>query len=259
MILEGRVFAPDEGGGGTGSASGGEKGGYLSQLSPDLRSDERVVAFAEKHPKLNDLMTAAVDMDGRLGRSILVPDAGKPDPAEVKAFREKLGIPDDYTLKADGFKTVPGIDGLAAMVKERAKELTLTSVQAQKLFDALATMAKAGGEGSAKARKEAEDALPAKILQAMGGKEEGKTAVVTLFTRFLTDRIGDPEMAKRLKASGLLDDPAFVMKMAQFEDFFSEEPFFKGSSRAPAGQPAPRGTFGGSYAPDFAAKYGGRK
>lgn len=248
--------------------SGGKKGGeqgqkgkerpkYFDQLSPDIANSEDAKLLYD-FPHMNDLSKAAINMKRKLARAVIVPDLEKPDPEELKTFREAMGLPENsegYAIKTDAFKDVEGLDQFVTVVKKQAFGMSLTKIQAQKLFDFVMKLGKAGNEKISEERKQAADTFDARLLEAVGKDETKKTATLNLFKRFLIKRIANASIIKRLSDAGLIHDPDFVVPIAEkVEQYLGEEPFVEGGRRGEQ-KAKGKGTMG-KYSKEFEEEYG---
>lgn len=247
------------GDGGDGGEKPGDKPGvaYLSQASPDIRKNAAIVKLLkESAPTLNDLITAYAGAHGKLARAVVIPNAEKPDPAEVKALREVLGIPekeDGYGLKFDAFKDLPTAQATAEAVTKHAAASTMTKVQAQKTLDFILGIQKASRDAAEKAGKEYRGSFEARLLEAVGGDVKKRDTILNFYKRFAVKRFGDAELIKRLDAHGFFHDAAFASKLARVEADLSEEPWFDGEGGG--GKPPKKGKMG-AYDPKFVETYG---
>lgn len=264
---------PDPAGGAGGDGSdggGGEDGGdgaggkgvtvaCASQMSPELRADKELMKLLEEAPKINDLATRYRDLHGRSKRSIVIPNAEKPDPAEVKALREALDIPekeDGYALKIDAFKDLQSAQPTAQAVTKHAAASSLTRVQAQKTLDFILGIQRQARAAAEKAGKEYRGSFETRLLEAVQGDTKKRDAIINLATRFWVKRIGDAALIKSADARGDIHDTALALKLAKVEADMSEEPFFDGEA-APPRKGAKQGRMG-SYDPEFENRYGGK-
>lgn len=271
------LWAPDGDGGGDGGGAGdpppadggGEGGGggtaketdvlpgdpsYFSQISPEMRPQAR--AAVKDLPKPNDLVKAYIDLSTKMKRAVLIPNAEKPDPAEVKALRQVLDIPEkeaDYALKTDAFKDLQGAEAAAAAVAKHAAGAAMTRGQAQKTLDFILGIQKQAREQQAAADTEYQNSFEARLLEAMQGDTKKRDQVVNLMKRFWVARIGDRGSIQRAAAARLFHDPVFATKLADVEAKLSEEPFFDGDRGGQKG--AKKGSMG-TYSPEFANRYG---
>jgi hypothetical protein len=231
---------------------------YHPQISPALRSDKAIREALKDSPKLNDLVKNYAGAKARLSRALIVPNAEKPDPEEVKAFRAALDIPDGptgYTLVTDAFKDVQGVEEVVKMVQERAAKHHMSKSQGQGLFETIMGLSKAGRDAGLKAANDAKEAFAPELVRTLGGDEKKAEAAVNLMKSFLIKHIGSQRLVDKLTRDGYIYDPEFALKAAGLEELLGEEPFIKGGGAGKGGKAAPRGTQG-HYSPQFQEQFG---
>ena len=241
---------------------------YRSQLSPDIREDKGIMEALKDSPKLNDLVKAHASMKGRMSRAIVIPNAEKPDPEEMKAFRTAMGLPEkaeEYEFNAAAFKDIEGVQEVVAMSRAKAAELGLTKTQAQKYFESIMGLSKAGRDSMTAARKQAQEAFEPQLLELVGKDPERVKATKNLLTAQvlrmanIAERVkkGEGEkLVRRLGAVGLLNDPIFAMVNAELQEFLGEETFIDGNrTRVKAAKQGKQG----SYSQGFKDQFGDRK
>jgi hypothetical protein len=241
---------------------------YASQLSPELRQDKSIMEALKDSPKLNDLAKNHAALKARMQRSIIIPNAEKPDPEELKAFRAAMGLPekaDGYEFNTQGFKEVEGVDQVVAMCRAKAAEMGLTKAQGQKLFDAIMGLSKSGRDSVNASRKEMVDTFETRLAAALGNDPEKAKAAQNLHKSFLLNRIaaiadkikpGEGErIIKTLAANGMLYDTTFTQVNAELAQLLGEEPFADGNGAGPTRE-AKKGQQ--NYSPEFEATHGKR-
>jgi hypothetical protein len=229
---------------------------YFSNLSPELRPQVRESLRPLQKP--NDLAKAYVDMKKKMDRALIVPNAEKPDPEEVRAFRAALDIPDGqagYTIDTAAFKDVQGVEEVVKMAQERAAKHHMSKAQAQGLFDTVMGLSKAGRDAALKTQNDAKAAFGPELTRVLGGDEKKAQAAVNLMTQFLTKIIGDQELVDDLTRSGIIFKPKFALKAAALAEQLGEEPIIKGGGQGRGAKPAPRGSQG-HYSSQFQEIYG---
>lgn len=250
-------------GGGAGAATQGAADAaakqipYLSQASPTHRENKEILEDLQDSPTINDLIANYSKAKRNASRSILIPNAEHPDPAEVKAFYQKMGIPEpheDYEINTDAFKDVASASEIAKTAREHARAMGLNKTQAQKYFENIATLAKGGRDGAASAMKQYQDTFESRLLEAVGKDEAKKAATINLMKAGLVKHFGDEGLLNRLKETGLLYDPVFAQKIAAIEERLGDAQFVKGSGEG-AQKTAPRGAQG-TYSPAWEAQFG---
>ena len=242
---------------------------YASQLSPEQRKDERLMGALKAHPKMSDLVHSWDEGQQRLARAIVVPNAQKPDAAEMKTFREAMGLPDkpeDYPLNTAAYKDVQGMEEIVKVVRERALDMSLSKTQAQKLLDTLMGMSNAGRDQVLKARKESAESFDARLLEAVGKEEAKATAAKNLLRSHMirlgtnAEKLGKGKgeaLMRKIADSGLLYDPTFALVTAEIASMLGEEKMVKGGGGAGEAAPKPQGGQG-HYSPEFQATFGKR-
>lgn len=231
---------------------------YDSQMSPELRADPAIREALKDSPKLNDLVKNYAAGKARLTRALIVPNAEKPDPEEVRAFRAALDIPDGpagYALVTDAFKDVQGVQEVVKMVQERAGKHHMSRAQGQGLFETIMSLSKAGRDAAAQAATQAKENFGPALTRAVGGDEKVAAAAVNLMKSFLIKHIGSQRLVDNLTRDGYIYDPEFALKAAGLEELLGEEPFIKGGGAGKSGKRAPRGTQG-HYSTQFQEQFG---
>lgn len=260
---EGDPGAPEGDGdpeGGTGGTPEGQESveiAYLPQIAPDVR--EGLKGRLQKYPKITDLARAVIDQEDRLARAVVVPDMENPDPEELKAFRAALGLPakpEEYDITLEG---IDGGDEAAKALKAAAFKMGLSKAQAAKFGTVIARLATIGLSKQSEDRKKAAETFEARLLEAVDNDQAKRDETLNLFKRFLVKRMGDATVIKELAAAGLVHNPAFAVKAAEIERYFSDEPFAEGRPDATgAGGKQAKGTMG-DYSPEFQERFGGKK
>jgi hypothetical protein len=122
------------GGAGAGGSADTTPQAWMAQLPDNLKTDEGLAKFAT----IGDLAMAHKDLAGKAEGAVYVPGEGSTD-EEVKAFKEKLGIPDNADAYQIDASNLP--EGLTLteenvkLMKAMASELQLNQKQAQGVFD----------------------------------------------------------------------------------------------------------------------------
>ena len=254
-------FAPPDDGGGAPPAPApappAESGPptWLTQVSPDRRDKKEL----HKYAKLNDLVDSHLDMEAKLSRAIVIPDAEKATPEEISAFKKSMGIPEkpeDYAFEADKYKGAPNIDKLADVTRAFAAQKGLTKGQAAGVFELVAGLVKSGTDGAAAQKAELQKTFPARLLESVGGDQAKADEVTNRLTAFMSKEIGDEGLVKAIADSGLLYNPAFAGKLAAISAKLDDAPYVDGKGSAASKGP---GQFGKNYSPDFNKQFGGGK
>ncbi len=190
-------------------------------------------------------------------------------PAEMKTFREAMGLPDkaeDYPLNTAAYKDVEGMEEITKVVREKALDMSLSKTQAQKLLDTLMGMSKAGRDQVMKARKEAAETFEARLLEAVGKEEAKATAAKNLLQAHMlrmgtiAEKLGKGRgeaLMRRIADSGLLYDPTFALVTAEVARERGEEKLVQGGGGE--GEPTPKPKGGqGHYSKEFQETFGKR-
>lgn len=239
---------------------------YKSQLSPDIREDKTIMEALKDSPKLNDLVKAHAELKARSTHSIVIPKEGTTTYAEdMKKFRADMGLPEkaeEYEFNAAAFKDIDGVEEVVAMSRAKAAELGLTRTQAQKYFESIMGLSKAGRDSMTKARKDAQDSFEPQLLELLGKDQQRVTETKNLLTAqvirmaTIAERVrkGEGEkLVKRLGSVGLLNDPIFALVNAELQEFLGEEQFIDGNK---VRQKATKQGKQGNYSPAFVAMHG---
>lgn len=233
-------------------------GGMASQFPKETREKYKDLLLGDyKDKKAHEVFEELVDVKGKLGRAIVIPDPKSATVEEISAFKKTMGIPespDKYDLKADAYKDIEGIEDLAADFRLRAAAWGLTKAQAQNAFDLMAGLAKSGIEAQAKAKQEHKDSFQARLLEMVGKDEKKAEEVTNRMKEFLVKRIDDKEIVQDLADSGLLYSAKFAVKIAELSKAFDDAPYIRGAEDRSA--PAQRGAMG-DYSPEFRKFVGG--
>ena len=167
---------------------------WMNQINSELIKDAKKAGKLSKFEKLSDLASAYLDVEGKLGNSLVKPGENSTD-EERKAFYKALGVPDaadKYSIEGDDAK----------MFREMAFKNNLTDEQAKSLFASLQDV----GKNALEARKAA-FAQQAHDTQAALQKEYGKdyhTKIEMLKRGVAT--YGGEKLGAKLQQAGLLGD-----------------------------------------------------
>ena len=199
----------DNGAGNT-QPAGNDNGGkaqrpaWMEQIG-DITKDEGAAEKLAKFAKVSDLGKAYLELEGKLGNSIVKPGENA-SAEEIETFYKKLGKPesaDKYSIEGDEAK----------VFRELAFKNNLTDTQAKALFQSLKEVGqnvleqqKVAFETQAALRKEYGNNYNTKI-------EMLKRGVATY---------GGPKMAAKLQASGLLADYEIVKMFINLGEMSAE-------------------------------------
>lgn len=276
-------FAPDEGGGGAAgeggaeaqgeqhAAEGGQEGPKLpkfaDQLPPELKTKyaKDLEGYADK--KLGDVLGEHFDLKARMSQALFIPDPKTAKPEEIKAFKEKMGLPDSaaaYEFNTEAFKDIPGLEGFVAQYRDQAYAMGMNRGQAQKNLEYVLGIGKAAAESAAAERQKARETFDVRLGQALN--PDGKRApaevgsevqtIKNRMTLFFTKQVGDAELVKDAAARGMLYDPRWARTFAAIQAKLEDAPFHEGHGHGASSQSAGRGKMG-SYSSEFSEKFGG--
>lgn len=228
---------------------------WLTQVSPGYRDKKEL----HKYAKLNDLVDAHLDMEGKLSRAVIIPDPKTATADDVAAFKKRMGIPDkpeEYAFDAEKYKGVPDMDKLTEATRALSATAGFTKGQAGKVFDFIASLVKTGTDAQSTQKAEVEKSFPDRLLEAVGKDPKKAEEVTNRMIAFMTKEIGDAGLVQQFRDSGLMFNPAFATKIAALSAKLDDAPYIDGKgSGASKGQ----GQFGSSYSPEFMKAYGGSK
>jgi len=245
-------YSPDDPGAGAPPAEPAGPPTWLTQISPDRRDKKEL----HKYAKLNDLVDAHIDMEGKLSRAVIIPDPKTATPEDVAAFKKGMGIPEkpeDYAFDAAKYKGTPEVDKLSEATRALAVTAGFTKGQAGKVFEFVAGLVKTGTDAQAQAKAEAQKTFPARLLESVGKDQKKADEVTNRFTAFMTKHIGDEALVKEIAGSGLMFNPAFATKIAEISAKLDDAPYIDGQGTAASKS---KGQFGSSYSPEFNKQYG---
>lgn len=179
--------------GNTGGKGTQQNPAWFSQIG-DITKDTGAAEKLAKFEKLGDLAKSYLELEGKLGSSIVKPGENASD-EEIEAFYRKLGKPetaDKYSISGDEAK----------MFREMAFKNNLTDDQAKALYQSLQEVGQ-----TALAQQKAVFAVQAQETQAALKKEFGKDypAKIELLKRGIAT-YGGQNMGAKLQAAGLLGD-----------------------------------------------------
>jgi len=228
---------------------------WLTQVSPDRRDKKEL----HKYAKLNDLVDAHIEYEGKLARSIVIPDPKTATPEDVAAFKKGMGIPEkpeDYAFDAGKYKDVPDMDKLSEAARSLSVTAGFTKGQAAKVFDFVASLVKTGTDAQAQVKAEARKTFPDRLLEEVGKDPKKAEEVTNRMTAFMTKEIGDAALIQQIADSGLMFNPAFAIKIAGISTKLDDAPYISSHGE---GESKGSGAFGKSYSPEFNKQYGGTK
>lgn len=234
---------------------------FSSQLSPAKRDSEEYQKYIYKHGDLNELADDYVALNKRLERSLELPGKDA-KPEEVKAFLQKLGVPEDekgYKLDTSLVEKNPLYKDMETEMRKQFYRSGLTQRQAQGMWSLLSEGFKEATTYMDKQKQQQAQTFDARLAATLdktypvkSERDAAMTETAALFKQHL-QRTG---LGQLYKDSGLIYNPQFVMAMAAEEKSRSGGSFVQGN---PGGkQEESYGAFGSSYSKDF-IKETGRK
>lgn len=198
--------------------------GWRAALPADLRDVPEIASMQ----KPGELAKAYLEANAKLQKAIVLPGESSND-TEVKAFREKLGVPenpDGYEIDSTGDKE------FADVFRKAAHKEGLTPKQAKTLHQEII---QASGEILSRAqaqRKAAKDKATEALKQEWGERFEANDIAARRFAA-----LAGAEMVDALGESGLIDDPRVLKGLYRFASMISEDRLVegRGSRSADAG------------------------
>lgn len=227
-LLTGELKTVDAKGSGTGgAASDSEKPAWMAQLPDDLKSNASLTKFQ----KLGDLGKSYVELEGKLGKSTVVPDE-KATPEEVAAFRKRIGVPekfDDY--KVEKVELPKGVGYDDAAIKEIAKIAFDNGIPPKafnEVFKAYVTKYAADLAEAQKLVKITQEESAKQLQAELKGDYQ---RIIELKDRAFRE-VGGPELAALMVGTGLGNHPLIVKMFAKIGEKFAEHAFVDGSRGA---------------------------
>lgn len=234
---------------------------FSSQLSPTKRDSEDYQKLVYKHQTLDELADDYVALNKRLERSMELPGKDA-KPEEVKAFLQKLGVPEDeagYKLDTTLVEKNPLYKDMENEMRKQFYRAGLTQRQAQGMWSLLSEGFKEATTYMDKQKEQQAQTFDARLAATLdktytvkSERDAAMTETATLFKQHL-QRTG---LGQLYKDSGLIYNPQFVMAMAAEEKARSGGSFVKGNPNGK--QDDSYGAFGSNYSKDF-IKGAGRK
>lgn len=200
-----------------------ERPAWMGQLPKELQTSERLTKFQT----IGELGKSYQELEGRLGRSILVPD-DKSSPEDQEAYLKKLGRPD----KPEGYEIVKpkmpeGMDMDASVItsfQETAFKAGMTPKQLQSVVDMLADATRKQYESSVVEAKNKTDRTREGLAKEWGTRFDEQIGYVQkAFKAFASQ-----DIQKTLTNAGLAADPNIVKMFAKIGKSISEDRFVEG-------------------------------
>lgn len=195
--------------------------GWLAGLPSDLRDKSEFQSMQ----KVGDLAKAYLDNQSKLAKAVVPPGDNARDD-EVKAFREKLGVPEN----PDGYEIdSTGDEEFADVFRKAAHKEGLTPKQAKSLHEEIMKvsrdiMTKAQNERKAK-MEEGQKSLK----EEWGDKYEANDIAARRFAA-----LAGAEMVDALTENGLIEDPRVIKGLHRFANMISEDRIVEGRGQRAA-------------------------
>lgn len=194
----------------TGDKTTVELPGFASALPKESRADEKITAFVSKFKSWDEVVKAAIGLEGKMGGMVGVPKEDA-SPEEKAEFYSKLGVPktpEDYKLGEDA--RVKADPAQVKAFREFAHKHGFTQKQVEALWkESNETTAKLFAQTEEAQRQERANALKSMVstLKSEWGKDfERNDAIV----RRGMEAFGTPELMRTAKAKGYFADPEMV-------------------------------------------------
>jgi hypothetical protein len=227
---------------------------WFEQTPKDFRGNERTKALW-KYQKMHEVGTALLDAEDRLSRAIVIPNQDNPNPEELKAFREKLGLPENeagYELDTAKYKDIPGVEQAAEAFRKLFLQTSLNKIQAGKMFDSLMGMQRSTIAAREKAKAQEMADYDTKLVALHNGDAASAQETDNLYRAFMARHFPSKDLITRLADRGILRDPEFAVRIGALGRLMQDERHVEGSEGGSAGKKAPIGNQG-SYSADWIA------
>lgn len=186
---------------------------WVKDLSEPLKTSKTLAKFTDDSWKEN-LAKSYVELEGKLGKAIFPPTEGASEEERAK-YLAKLGRPE----KPEDYSILPGTldKEFEGVLRAKAHAQGLTKAQLTGVIDAITDSAKKAtqaNEASAKAARESAEA------QRLANLESLRRDLGTDFERRMNESekavrsLFPANLAERMKATGILDDPEFRKAMS---------------------------------------------
>jgi hypothetical protein len=221
--------APPAGDPGAGDLELGEewRGWWGAQLTKETREKHKDGLLELKGKQLGDVFDDYFGSKERYKNAVVFP--GKDSkPEEIEAFLKRMDIPktaEEYGFDPKQIPT-PGTDeqkaAAAQGIAEFAKSIGLSKNQAGKLYQQYLNIFKSVADAGAARQQELAGTFEDRLLKD-AGEEKAATETKEYFKRALV-ALGDKQLVKELKESGMLYSTAFVRGMADIWKAGNGEP-----------------------------------
>lgn len=214
--------------GGQGSDQGGNANnqslGWRAALPAELRDVPEIASMQ----KPGELAKAYLEANAKLQKAIVPPGEGAND-TELKAFRAKLGVPENpegYEIDSSGDKEFGDV------FRKAAHKEGLTPKQAKTLYQDIMNASKEIIARAQAQSKKARDTAAEKLKQEWGDRFEANDIAARRFAA-----LAGAEMVDALGEKGLIDDPRVLKGLYRFANMISEDRIVdgRGSRRADTG------------------------
>ena len=209
----------DNGAGNKPNADGNDGGkdvpnpAWMEQIG-DITKDAAAAEKLKKFGKVGDLAKSYLELEGKLGNSIVKPGENA-SAEEIENFYRGLGKPesaDKYSIEGDDAK----------IFREMAFKNNLTDAQAKAFYQSLQEVGTSALKNAAEQQKAAFEAQ-AHETQAALKKEYGNDYPVKIeMLKRGVATYGGPKMAAKLQASGLLADYEIVKMFINLGEMSAE-------------------------------------
>jgi hypothetical protein len=228
------------------------KGTWIAQLPQEAREKhkDRLMGLKGKHlaEVLDEHFSQADRMQGAI-----IPPGTDAAPEEVKAFLQKMGIPENpegYELDS---KLIGDTDGnFTKTFADNLARIGLTKKQGQMVYAQIAALYKTGQEGQKKLRSEIEGSFERRLKEDFAGDEAKAAETKDWFKRWMVS-LADKQLVRDLADSGIAFNTTFAKTMAEtHRKHTAEMPYIGGRDGAKENP----GAF--QVSPQFEERYGRR-
>jgi hypothetical protein len=237
---------------GTNSGDDPWKGTWIAQLPQEAREKhkDRLMSLKGKH--LAEVLDEHFSQTERMEGAIIPPGTDAA-PEEVKAFLQKMGIPENpegYELDS---KLIGDTDGsFTKTFADNLARIGLTKKQGQMVYAQIAALYKTGQEGQKKLRSEIEGSFETRLKEDCAGDEAKAADTKEWFKRWMVS-LADKKLVRDLADSGIAFNTQFAKTMAETHRKHTADMPYIGSQGSAKEGP---GAF--PVSPQFAERYGRR-
>ena len=200
--------------GGNAPGKGPVKREWIERLPEHLRGHKTLEKFADGEDLMANLAKSYVELEGKLGKSLVIPDENAAPEERAKYFA-RLGRPET----PEKYQVAPGtLDAqFEGILRAKAFEKGVSQEHLSAFVDATVEavkLARAGAEERAKAEAKAQaakvEAGIAALKTEFGVEYDSKMASA----RKAASSLFPETLAARLRETGIIDDPQFVKAMS---------------------------------------------